>query len=170
MTIPPFSIPAVLGGSADDGEEFDVDIPVTDLEADDPALVANVRFHVRFVRQGKELQVEVEGLSTLVRGECSRCATPCEIPVAFDHVTAFVPIDGFDEDYPIRLDLKKGQADLSDWLRVEILSVLEPFTLCREGCLGCCPHCGRNLNQASCGCAVEEDTNPFKELEKHFKK
>jgi len=25
---------------------------------------------------------------------------------------------------------------------------------CREDCKGLCPHCGKNLNEEQCGCAV----------------
>lgn len=170
MTIPLFSIPAVLSGVPDAELEFDIESVPPASESDDLLLVAPVCFHVRFERQGKELQVEVEDLSTVLRSDCSRCGTVFDQSVSVPHVAAFVPIDGFDEDYPVRIDMKKAEVDLSEWVRVEILAATDPLAVCREDCLGRCPICGQDLNTGPCGCIEEEVPNPFKELGKYFKK
>lgn len=169
MTIPPFSIPAVLAGS-DEPLEFDVAIQTPSTEADDPALVADVVFHVRFISQGKELQVEVEDLTTRVSTECSRCGKACEMPIVLQHVTAFVPTDGFDEDYPVRIDRKKAEVDLSDWIRVEILAAMDLFPLCQSECEGRCPTCGYDLNTGVCDCPPEVVDKPFEALKEYIKK
>lgn len=125
---------------------------------------------MRFERQGKELQVGVKDLSTVLRSDCSRCGAVFDQPVSISTVTAFVPIDGFDEDYPVHIDAKKAEANLSEWIRVEILAATDPLAVCREGCLGRCPTCGQDLNAGPCDCTEEEPPNPFKELGKYFKK
>lgn len=170
MTIPPFSIAAVLGGNSDEELDFDVDTPASHLEQDDPPLVANIVFHVRFVSQGKELQVEVEDLTTKVSTECSRCGKPCEMPIVLQRVTAFVPIDGFDEDYPVRIDRKKAEVDLSDWIRVEIFSAMDLFPLCESECQGRCPTCGYDLNTGPCACPPEVVAKPLEALKKYIEK
>lgn len=42
--------------------------------------------------------------------------------------------------------------DLEDVLREQVLLALPPRVLCQAGCKGFCPHCGKNLNTASCNC------------------
>lgn len=170
MTIPPFSIPAVLSGVPDAELEFDIETVPPAPATHDLPLVSSLRFHVRFERQGQELQVELTGLSTAVGAECSRCGRAYDQPISLSRVTAYVPLDGFDEDYPVRIDKKKGEVDLSEWLRVEILSATDPLGPCHEDCRGRCPSCGRDLNAGPCDCVPEGTSNPFKELEKYFQK
>ena len=43
---------------------------------------------------------------------------------------------------------------LEDALREQVLLAVPLKALCRENCKGLCPHCGANLNQERCSCAV----------------
>ncbi len=42
---------------------------------------------------------------------------------------------------------------LEDVLREQVLLAAPMKAICREGCKGLCPHCGRNLNLESCVCS-----------------
>jgi uncharacterized protein len=46
-------------------------------------------------------------------------------------------------------------ADLSDVVRQEMLLAMPMKPVCDENCKGLCPHCGTNLNEASCNCQVK---------------
>jgi uncharacterized protein len=43
---------------------------------------------------------------------------------------------------------------LEDVLREQVLLAVPLKLVCREDCLGLCPHCGGNLNRERCSCAV----------------
>ncbi len=43
---------------------------------------------------------------------------------------------------------------LEDVLREQVLLALPLKVTCRDDCKGLCPHCGTNLNEAQCSCAV----------------
>jgi uncharacterized protein len=42
--------------------------------------------------------------------------------------------------------------DLAPAMREQILLAVPPSPLCDEACKGLCPRCGKDLNQADCGC------------------
>jgi uncharacterized protein len=45
--------------------------------------------------------------------------------------------------------------DLAPTLREQILLALPMDALCGEACKGLCPHCGQNLNEATCDCRAD---------------
>lgn len=51
--------------------------------------------------------------------------------------------------------LVRGQIDLRDLVRDEVLLAVAAEQVCRPDCAGLCPTCGQNLNDAPCGCADE---------------
>ena len=53
---------------------------------------------------------------------------------------------------------------LEELLRQSILVNVPLKPLCSEECKGLCPRCGRNLNEAACGCAPEETQSPLASL------
>ena len=58
--------------------------------------------------------------------------------------------------------------DMSEAVRQNTLLAVPLKPLCDRACQGICPHCGRNLNQGTCGCAVPQvdpRLKPLLELE-----
>jgi uncharacterized protein len=56
---------------------------------------------------------------------------------------------------------------LDDVVREQVLLAAPLKVTCREDCKGLCPHCGKNLNQEQCSCAValeEPRWAPLKEI------
>jgi uncharacterized protein len=43
---------------------------------------------------------------------------------------------------------------LEDVVREQVLLAVPLKVTCRENCRGLCPHCGKNLNEATCACDV----------------
>jgi uncharacterized protein len=62
--------------------------------------------------------------------------------------------------------------DIGEDVRQTLLLSVPLKRICREECKGLCPHCGKNLNESTCGCT---DTGPdgrwdkLKELQNNLK-
>lgn len=106
----------------------------------------------------------------LVRGKlhtelelaCSRClsAFNCPLDISLEEeyiqtvdVNSGLPLQPSDEPGSFAID-EHHVVDLSEAIRQYALLAIPMKPLCREGCAGICPECGRNLNQGSCGCPV----------------
>lgn len=96
-------------------------------------------------------------LSASGRGECARCLEPCEIrwqvPVEC-MVLRDVDSDEGQADSMVILQ-QTGEVDLREVIRESLLLAFPQTPLCRDSCLGLCPHCGINRNEGRCDC---EDT------------
>lgn len=87
---------------------------------------------------------------------CDRCLEPCVVELSapdvchlFEHVGRTV-------------------VDLTEALREDILLALPQALLCRADCRGLCPQCGRNRNEADCGChesGADGDADPWGALD-----
>ena len=72
---------------------------------------------------------------------CDRCLEPSsgEIVCDFD--------EEIDDD-----DITDNVVDITELVRDTFLASLPIQNLCREGCKGLCPVCGKNLNNGKCEC------------------
>src|SRR5438093_1572777 len=88
-------------------------------------------------------------------GECRRCLRTVsgELRASFRELFEAEPTEG--ESYPLRHE----QVDLEPLAREVVLLELPQAPLCRDDCLGLCPHCGADLNEGPCDC-VPEDRDP----------
>ena len=104
------------------------------------------------------LHLRLRGQADLV-GPCVRCLEEARAPLTVD-TSEFVadgrPADApFDEDFDSQY-VEEGVLDVATWARDAVAEAMPATLLCRPDCAGLCPHCGTNLNEASCDC--EEDT------------
>ena len=89
-------------------------------------------------------------------GECRRCGGPAAGTVVAEVKERYAPAGGTDRDeeaYPLRGD----ELDLEPLVRDAVLLELPLAPLCRPGCLGLCPQCGTNWNEAPCTCRPAGD-------------
>ena len=84
-------------------------------------------------------------------GACRRCLDLAGGDVRTAVRELFEPGGDLEETYPLRGD----QLDLEPLARDAVLLELPQVPLCTEGCLGLCPVCGINRNDASCSCRTE---------------
>ena len=110
--------------------------------------------------------IRVKGkLETSVEVACARCLDPVvhEVERSFDLLYRPIGIDsGHAElsvtDAEAEIGYYEGEGLLlEDTLREQLLLALPLKTVCRDNCKGLCPHCGKNLNESQCSCAVEEE-------------
>jgi len=136
--------------------------------------------HSEFVGQLRKVdsRVLLSGELTLpLSGQCRRCLAPVQqlLPIRFDvnyvpakelrrheatapdlrdlkgpHAHAPPPVADLDEE-----PFEGHTLDLAPTLREQILLALPLDALCGESCRGLCPHCGQNLNEATCDCRAD---------------
>lgn len=90
-------------------------------------------------------------------GRCDRCLGEVAVPVSGEATASTVSADPGET----QLQVEDQEIDLTPLLEeIEVLS-WPSKVLCRESCLGLCPHCGQNLNQGQCRCRPEAAPGPF---------
>ena len=113
---------------------------------------------------GSSEEILVAGhLDVSMTGACDRCLEPMSLPVAFDFDLSYLPVDdaGDKPEAEIKsvdtvIGYYQGNGlELNDVLREQVLLSIPMQKLCREDCLGICPHCGQNRNLAICACRVD---------------
>ena len=90
-------------------------------------------------------------------GPCVRCLESAGHEVAVDVREIDQPggVEELDSEY-----LDNDELDLRGWARDTLALALPTQIVCREDCLGLCPVCGENLNQAGPGHAHEREPDP----------
>lgn len=96
---------------------------------------------------------------------CSRCLEPFSLPIDSEFDLRYLPAAAMttaveheiqDEDLETSY-YQDDQIDLTELLREQFYLQLPMKPLCHEECRGLCPHCGTNLNTATCDCAARWD-------------
>ena len=101
-------------------------------------------------------------LSAGLELQCARCLDPVKQDVSRDFELLYRPLGadaGRDElsvtDAEAEIGYYQGEGILlEDVLREQVLLALPLKITCRDDCKGLCAHCGKNLNQEQCSCAV----------------
>lgn len=137
----------------------------TDVAAEDPFwqnLDVTPRSPLRV-----RIEAQQAGHDVVVRGEiegafglaCRRCLEP--VTVEIDEELGLLYREGElvedDEGGEVLTLPETGtELDLAGAVREHVLLAVPRYAHCREECKGLCPHCGTNLNEATCDCTVEE--------------
>jgi len=137
-------------------------VPGSVLRAEVAGPVPGLRLPAAGVPEGEEVVVEAElawasddvVVSATVRaawsGSCRRCLGEAVGEVVTRVREVYEPSSDGVDTYP----LSGSQVDLGPLVRDAVLLGLPPAPLCKEGCLGLCPVCGANRNEARCSCDV----------------
>jgi uncharacterized protein len=104
-----------------------------------------------------------------VEAGCRRCLREVVVPVREEFALLFRRgVSEFDaedsEIYP--LPEKARELDLGPALREQLLLAVPQFVSCSEDCKGLCPHCGTNLNDATCNCVTTGSDDRWAALRK----
>jgi len=113
---------------------------------------------------GATEEIRLRGrLAVRIESECDRCLGTARFPIDTDFDLFYRP-----EGTGIRsgeMELEPGETEiayysgdgleLNDILREQVLLALPMQRVCREDCKGICPVCGKDRNEADCGCTIE---------------
>jgi uncharacterized protein len=107
--------------------------------------------------------IRIKGrLATSLETICARCLEPITQDVKREFDLLYRPQGadaGRDEisvtDAEAEISYYEGDGILlDDVVREQVLLAVPLKVTCREDCKGLCPHCGQNLNEGQCSCAV----------------
>ncbi len=102
------------------------------------------------------------GLHTELELTCGRCLSALRYPLDINFEEEYIQTIDVNSGLPLETSGELGSftidehhiIDLREAVRQYALLLIPMKPLCREGCEGLCPECGRNLNQGPCGCPV----------------
>jgi uncharacterized protein len=101
-------------------------------------------------------------LSAILGIACSRCLEDVNLPVGGEFAYSLVPLTPETrEDLELQaedLEISSYQGDFIDLAPIiyeQVILQIPIKPLCSEDCKGLCPHCGINLNVASCNCHLD---------------
>ncbi len=97
-------------------------------------------------------------LSTELHADCDRCAASFTRKVTYPVKAVLTgELENEDEADEWTFALENDEADLDEILTTAFVLNMDSKLLCRPGCKGLCPQCGRNLNDGACACRPETD-------------
>ena len=105
--------------------------------------------------------------TAVIKVMCSRCLKEFEYDAACSFEERFAPALSDEVSYTIVEDAISFDKLVLDYIHAE----LPQSFLCKEDCKGLCPVCGKDLNEADCGCIIDNEIktiNPFSKLEGLF--
>lgn len=108
----------------------------------------------RTTGQGYALRLR---FSAALEGPCMRCLEPAAPQFEVDAREVSQPGESEELQSPYVDD---GVLDLAAWARDALALVLPATLLCRPDCLGLCPVCGANLNEADPGHGHDSGGDP----------
>jgi len=113
-----------------------------------------IQVEINIVRSSGKIIVKGE-VRAVIKFTCDRCLE--EFYKAF-----YIPLYKEVEES----ELVEGCWDDSEEIRQSIILSLPMKNLCKEDCLGLCPHCGTNLNVSKCSCRDNETDERWEKLRK----
>lgn len=112
------------------------------------------------------LEAQQAGPDVVVRGairgtfeqSCRRCLAPVGVEIDEELGRLYrVGDERGDEESEDVLPLpERGDLDLSEAVREQVLVAVPRYVYCRAECQGLCPQCGTNLNESECECTTDE--------------
>jgi uncharacterized protein len=148
-----------LGLSSGEGRRLDLDVTVDEFDFGGqrysvPGGAVSVTLDVSHTTTGYALRLRFE---TALKGPCMRCLEEAGHALEIDAREIDQPGGGEELESPY---LDEEQLDLRAWARDALALALPAQIVCREDCLGLCPVCGENLNEAGPDHAHEREPDP----------
>jgi uncharacterized protein len=112
--------------------------------------------------------VIVEGrMDGNVKMTCSRCLEEFISPVTVGFAVIYKDKNSMNEDDRDSgvYEYENNEIDLYPYLRETMILELPVKPLCRDECKGLCPVCGKNRNEVTCNCEIQETYKPFEGLD-----
>jgi uncharacterized protein len=146
---------ALRAGAVETAAEIQPDDPLLDgleFSLDEP-----LRVRGRLSESGPGRLYWHGEIRTGVTAACRRCLAQVRMPVTAEIRAVFTTHPADDDASVYAIDPATGMVDLAPVVREELVLVVPEYVLCREGCRGLCPRCGKDLNEGPCDCRPEAE-------------
>ncbi|HJT86933.1 MAG TPA: DUF177 domain-containing protein [Bryobacteraceae bacterium] len=109
-------------------------------------------------------EVRIQGNYTVeMTAQCDRCLGRARFPLNARFDLFYRPMSYIAREEEVEIDegeaeigfYEGGGMELEDILREQVLLALPMQRVCSDVCKGICPVCGKNRNETSCDCKVE---------------
>jgi uncharacterized protein len=128
---------------------------------------------VKIMRSGRLVLISGK-VQTQLRLQCVRCLKEFPYPLSTTFELTLQPLKESPSEEETELGSEEmelnffegGEIHLSEIACEQIFLEIPYQPLCREGCKGLCPICGKDLNLSACECVKEELTSGFSALKK----
>jgi uncharacterized protein len=152
-------------GLSEGGHQFHFDVQASEVGLGEEFS----ELHVDLVLDKTPNQIALTAaIHTAAGFSCDRCAAPFVSPVDSSYRMHYIwnDEDAGQEDVAEVQVIPQGATviDLTEDVRQTVLIAVPLKLLCREDCLGLCPHCGKDLNQGPCDCKPVEVDNQWEKL------
>jgi uncharacterized protein len=139
--------------------ELDAAGPSVGLAADEVALDGPLHVGLILDRRGEEIWVRGR-VQAVASQQCSRCLVDYLQSLELEFQVFCAKVRPHSTIGPSRLDEEDGGIHFHDGrvltldeeIREAVILGLPMRPLCKESCLGLCPHCGEDRNQGPCRC------------------
>ncbi len=157
-----FNVAGLLKDSIGSLREHDVDLEVA--AGGDGEASERVSGRARLLRTADGI-LATATLSGAHHERCSRCLRDLDLPLEIEVEEEFYPTVDVETGARLR-DPEEGEhfhiderhdLDLAEAVRQYWQAARPMQPLCRAGCRGLCPRCGKDLNEGDCACQPEAD-------------
>jgi len=111
-----------------------------------------------------EGELRIQGRYTVeMAAECDRCLGGARFPLDSQFDLFYRPTSFIAREEEVEIDegeaeigfYEHGGIELEEILREQVLLALPMQRVCNDACKGICPVCGRNRNETTCDCSIE---------------
>jgi uncharacterized protein len=161
-----------IGSIPDGSSELDVSADASELDVslEGARLTGPVELRLSVTRNGDDILLRGTARVQAIF-ECARCLEEyrlvLEAPIELWCIAgAGSQASDGERDNVLELPAGARQADLTDYIRSELVVLLPLKPLCSDTCRGLCPVCGVNLNFHECSCRRESGDGRWDALKK----
>ncbi len=146
-----------VGGLSEGVHRFHFDVPASDVGLGEE--FSDVHTDVELDKTPNQIMLRA-AIHTAAGFSCDRCTAPFASRLDSSYRMHYI----WNEEEASIYDVAEVQVipqgsaviDITEDVRQTVLIAVPLKLLCREDCLGLCPHCGKDLNEGPCGCTTVE--------------
>ena len=154
-----------VGGLSEGVHRFHFDVPAAEVGLGEQ--FSDVQTDVELDKTPNQVMLKA-AIHTAAHFSCDRCTAPFASRLDSGYRMHYV----WNEQDSGQYDVAEVQVipqgstiiDISEDVRQTVLVAVPLKLLCREDCLGLCPHCGKDLNDGLCDCSAEEVDTRWEKL------
>jgi uncharacterized protein len=152
-------------------EPGQIDFAAENLEQNSPLQAAGIAELLAH----SEGELRIQGRYTVeMAAQCDRCLGTARFPLDSRFDLFYRPVSFIAREEEVGIDegeaeigfYEKGGIELEEILREQVLLALPMQRVCSAACKGICPVCGRNRNETTCDCKIENSDDRWGALRK----